>query len=92
MRFIKEAKANPDFTVTIHWEEGGSDTIDFRPLIEGPALAPVRDLDFFLNKLEVVHEGYAIGWPEELHFSADSLWYRVHPDDLKTDYPGVAAQ
>jgi len=92
MRFIRSARANPDFTVTIDWMEGGTDTIDFKPLIQGPALAPVRDPHFFLSKLEVVHDGYAMGWPDELHFSADSLWYRAHPEDLKRDYPDVAAE
>ena len=92
MRFIRSAKANPDFTVTIEWVEGGSDTIDFKPLIQGPALEPVRDPDFFLTKLEVVFDGYAMGWPDDLHFSADSLWYRTHPEDLKQDYPNAAAE
>lgn len=92
MKFIEKAEANPDFTVTLHWAGGGSDRVDFRPLMEGPALTPLHDRSFFQSKLEVVHDGYAIGWPGDLHFSADSLWYRTHPEDLKRDYPEAAAE
>lgn len=92
MRFIEKAKAHEDFTVTIHWVDGGVDTLDFRPLLQGPAFETLRDPEYFAANLDVVHDGYAIGWPDELHFSADSLWYRTHPEDLKRDYPDAAAE
>jgi hypothetical protein len=92
MHFIEKVEGHPDHTVTVHWVGGGSDRVDFRPMLDGPALEPLRDPDFFASMLTVVHDGYAIGWPGDLHFSADSLWYRTHPEDSKRDYPDVAAE
>jgi len=40
----------------------------------------------------VAEDGYYLGWPEEIDFSADSLWYRTHPEDLKRDHPDAAAE
>jgi len=93
MHFIGRAQAHPDFSVTVEWADGGRDTIDFRPLLDGPAFSALRaDPEAFVRTLAVVHEGYALGWPDDLHFSADSLWYRTHPEDLARDHPDAAAE
>jgi hypothetical protein len=93
MRFIEKAQANPDLTVTIEWQGGGTDTIDFKPNVaKGGVCAPLADPAFFTSKMYVAEDGYFLGWPEEIEFSADSLWYRAHPDELKRDYPEAAAE
>lgn len=93
MYYIKSAVANPDFTVTIQWEHGAKTVVDFkRNLEKGGVCIPMRNQDFFVSKMYVADDGYYLGWPEEIDFSADSLWYRTHPEDLKLDYPSAAAE
>ena len=92
MRHIESAQAHPDFSVTVIWREGGADLIDFRPLLHGPVFDRLRDdPKAFVETLEIVFDGYAMGWPDDLHFSADGLWYRAHPDEYARDYPEEAA-
>ncbi|MFM2041847.1 MAG: hypothetical protein RLY86_423 [Pseudomonadota bacterium] len=93
MYYIKSATANDDFTVTIQWLHGVETTVDFKPnLAKGGVCIPMRDVAFFTTKMYVADDGYYLGWPEEIDFSADSLWYRTHPEDLKQDYPNAAAE
>jgi hypothetical protein len=90
---ILAATANPDFTVSIVWEHGAETVVDFSPnLQKGGVCVPMRDVAFFTTKMYVADDGYYLGWPDEVDFSADSLWYRTHPEDLKRDYPDVAAE
>jgi hypothetical protein len=92
MRHVASAEARPDFTVAITWREGGSDVLDFRPLLHGPMFAGLRDdPKAFVETLEIVFDGYAIGWPGERHFSADGLWYTAHPEAYARDFPDEAA-
>jgi hypothetical protein len=98
---IKAALAKPDFSVQIEWQDGSSDTIDFKPIIaRGGVMNRLADPEFFVNALQVEADGYALGWPTTpdrpdevggIDFSAASLWYRAHPDDLKRDEGDEAA-
>lgn len=91
MYAIARATANRDHTVDIHWQHGPSSTVDFKPTIaKGGVFTPMADPEFFATKMQVDPEGYCLGWPDEVDFSADSLWYRTHPDDLQRDY-GVSS-
>ena len=93
MYWIAEATPNPDFTVTIRWKHGAVSVVDFKSTIaKGGVGAVLADPEFFVGKMYVGEEGYYLGWPEEIDFSADSLWYRTHPEDLKRDYPDAAAE
>ena len=93
MYYIDTAVANTDFTVTIHWKHGATSVVDFKPTIaKGKAFAPLADPVFFSTQMYVGEDGYHLGWPDEIDFSADSLWYRTHPEDLKRDYPDAAAE
>lgn len=93
MYWIRDAIANPDFTVMITWKHGPTTVVDFKGNIErGGVCVALADPVFFVNQMYIGEEGYHLGWPEEIDFSADSLWYRTHPEDLMRDYPGVAAE
>jgi hypothetical protein len=93
MYYIAKATANPDFTVTIEWQHGATSIVDFKSTIaKGRVFTPMADVEFFTGRMYVGEDGYYLGWPEEIDFSADSLWYRTHPEDLKRDYPGTAAE
>ncbi|HRJ59719.1 MAG TPA: DUF2442 domain-containing protein [Azospirillaceae bacterium] len=92
MYWIEKATAHPDFTVTIQWRDGAESTVDFKPTIaKGGVFTPMADPDFFVERMHVDEDGYSLGWPEEVDFSADSLWYRTHPEDLERDYGVTAA-
>lgn len=91
MYWIAEATPNPDFTITIRWTHGPTTTVDFKPNIaKGGVCTVLSDPEFFTTKMYVAEDGYYLGWPEEIDFSADSLWYRTHPEDLERDY-GVSS-
>ncbi len=87
------ARARPDFTVELTWEGGDFGTVDFRRNVEsGGVCAPMGDPDVFVAEMKLVDDGHALAWSDEIEFSADSLWYRLHPEDLQRDYPDVAAE
>ena len=78
---IKAARARPDQTVEIEWGDGSLSVVDFAPTIEkGGVFAALGDRDFFVGKLSLGGDGDWLTWPGEIDFSADSLWYRSHPD------------
>ncbi len=78
---IKRAEARPDYTVEIEWGDGSHSIVDFAPTIKiGGVFAALADRDFFVNRLSIGGDGDWLSWPDELDFSADSLWYRSHPD------------
>lgn len=90
---ISSATAHSNGTVTLTWDGGEIGTVDFAPNIErGGVCAPMADPDFFVAKIRVADQGCVLAWSDEIEFSADSLWYRLHPDDLRRDYPEVAAE
>ena len=78
---IKAAEARPDHTVEIEWGDGSRSVVDFAPTVKkGGVFAPLADKDFFVGRLSIGGDGDWLSWPGELDFSADSLWYRSHPD------------
>lgn len=92
MYYISKATPRRDHTIEIEWTHGETSTVDFKPTIaKGGVFTSMADVDFFVEKMHVDEDGYSLGWPEEVDFSADSLWYRTHPDDLERDYGVIAA-
>ncbi len=79
---IKSAKARPDYSVEIEWGDGSRSVVDFAPTIQkGGVFAALTTKDFFVDRLAIGGDGDWLSWPGELDFSADSLWYRSHPDE-----------
>jgi hypothetical protein len=86
---IKSARAHADYTVEIDWADGSRSVVDFSSTIrKGGVFARMRDPDFFVGEMRVGGDGDWLEWPGELDFSADSLWYRSHPNE---NVPQVAA-
>jgi hypothetical protein len=81
MHRIVSAKARPDFTVAILWEDGERTEVQFADLVKGEVCAAMRDPDYFVTRLEVGGDGDWLAW-HEVDFSFDSLWYRSHPEAL----------
>lgn len=92
MYWIEKAVPHRDFTVTITWKHGAESTVDFaRSIAKGGVCTVLADPDFLVGKMYVAEDGYYLGWPVEIDFSADSLWYRTHPEDLERDYDATSA-
>ena len=86
---IKSATAKSDHTVEITWENGTRSVVDFTLTIrKGGLFARLEDVDFFVNELGVGGDGDWLEWPGDLDFSADSLWYRTHPEE---EIPEISA-
>jgi hypothetical protein len=78
---IKTATAHPDHTVEIEWGDGSRSVVDFAPTIrKGGVFSVLADRSFFTGRLSVGGGGDWLSWPGDLDFSADSLWYRSHPE------------
>lgn len=98
---IASARARSDLTVEIEWREGGSDVVDFGPIVaRGGVMSRLGDRRFFVEAMRVEPDGYGLGWPSEpanpneasgIDFSASGLWYRAHPDELAKDLGDAAA-
>jgi hypothetical protein len=87
---IKSAKARPDYSVEIEWGDASRSIVNFAPTIKnGGVFAALAEGDFFVNRLSIGDDGDWLSWPDNIDFSADSLWYRSHPDeDVGKDAPG----
>jgi hypothetical protein len=81
---IIAARARPNFTVEISWDDGSTSSIGFAGIVGRGVAAPLGDFTIFA-KIAAADEGYALAWPDDIEFSADSLWYKAHPDDAKRD-------
>jgi hypothetical protein len=80
MPVIRRVQARPDFSLEIQWEDGETSVVSFPDTIaKDGKFAQLGEWEFFA-KVEVGEDGDSIGWPGELDFGADSLWYRAHPD------------
>ena len=78
---IEEAEARPDYKVEIHWGDSSRSVVDFAPTIrKGGVFAALADKEIFVGRLSVGGDGDWLSWPGDIDFSADSLWYRSHPD------------
>lgn len=96
MRTIAQARPHRDFTVEIDWSEGGSDVVDLRPVASrGGVFTALADPEFFVTAMTVEDGGYGLVWPRQpvaadevggIDISADSLWYRAHPEEWARDY------
>ena len=79
---IRSAAAHHDYTVEIVWSDGTSSTVDFSSTVaKGGVFQPLKDRSFFEGRLRIGGEGDWLEWPGGVDFSADSLWYRSHPDE-----------
>ena len=97
---IARAIAEPDALLRIQWLDGRADAIDFKPIIAlGGVMKALADPIFFATGFSVDLDGYSVGWPSlpnspdevgGIDFSAQGLWYRAHPEDLKRDHRAAA--
>ena len=80
------AKASADYSVEITWDDGSASRVSFAQLVGRGVCAAMQDPDYFVVRASIADDGYALAWPDEVEFSADSLWYKAHPDDARRDF------
>jgi Protein of unknown function (DUF2442) len=78
--------AHPDYSVAITWDDGSASTVSFADLVGRGVCAAMSDRDYFVGRVGLADEGCALGWPDDVEFSADSLWYKSHPEDARRDF------
>ncbi len=82
---VTAAAAKPDYTVEITWEDDSRSVVSFADLVGRGVCKPMSDRAYFVARMTIADEGYALAWPDEVEFSADSLWYKAHPQDAQKD-------
>ena len=60
------------YTLTLRFEDGTEQLIDFRPVLEGEVLSPLQDLDVF-NAVELDATFGTIQWPNGADFDPETL-------------------
>lgn len=80
------AKARPDYSVEVVWDDGSASTVSFAELVGHGVCTAMVDAAYFVDRVSIADEGYVLSWPNDVEFSADSLWYKSHPDDARRDF------
>jgi len=68
------------FTLTIQFEDGTSQTINFRPVLEGALYGPLQDPTLF-SKVQIDPEVHTLVWPNGADFDPAILhnWPESEP-------------
>jgi hypothetical protein len=70
------------YTLALRFDDGTSQRIDFRPVLEGEVFGPLRDLDLF-NAVELDPTFGTIQWPNGADFDPETLHdWPQYRDDL----------
>jgi hypothetical protein len=84
---IGHARANPDFSVDLKFDDGRVARIDLAEMVESAAVAaPFRGPAQFVSALAIVEDGDVLRWSDQFELHADSLRYRAFPEELAQDY------
>jgi hypothetical protein len=69
------------YTLALRFEDGTSQCIDFRPVLEGEIFVPLQDLKFF-NSVELDPVFGTIQWPNGADFDPETLhdWPKYRDD------------
>lgn len=69
------------YTLALRFDDGTSQRIDFRPVLEGEVFAPLRDLTLF-NAVELDPTFGTIQWPNGADFDPETLhdWPKYRDD------------
>jgi hypothetical protein len=84
---IAEAVPHPDHTVTVTWADGVRGVVSFAPfLAKGGVFAALKDPDYFVREMRILHGGIGLTWPNEVDFSADGLRHDASPKEQSGKY------
>lgn len=60
------------YTLTVSFDDGSSQVIDFRPVLKGELYGPLQDLKLF-NRVEIDPETHTLVWPNGADFDPTIL-------------------
>jgi hypothetical protein len=84
---ITFARANPDFSADLRFEDGRQARVDLSEIVRSAAVAaPFRDAIRFVREVTIVEGGNVLRWSDQFELHADSLRYRAFPEELTRDY------
>ena len=61
------------YTLQVHFDDGKSETINFRPVLSGFYYAPLRDLMLF-NQVHIDPDAHTLVWPNGADFDPATLY------------------
>lgn len=61
-----------DYMLTVAFDDGTQHVIDFRPVLAGKLLGPLRDLKLF-NQVQIDREVHTLVWPNGADFDPATL-------------------
>ena len=61
-----------EYTLRITFDDGSTQTINFRPVLEGPLFGPLQETALF-NQVEIDPEVQTLVWPNSADFDPETL-------------------
>ena len=69
-----------DYTLSIYFDDGSEQVVDFRPVLHGEVFGPLRDIAFF-NQVTLDPIVHTLTWPNGADFDPETL--RNWPDYIE---------
>lgn len=69
---VASLRIEAPFTLWLQFEDGAEQIIDFRPVLAGELLGPLRDLTIF-NQVRIDPEVHTLVWPNGADFDPSTL-------------------
>lgn len=68
---VVEAKHNGRFRIRLVFKDATTKTVDFRPWLNGPVFAPLRDVKYFQR---FFLDGGTVAWPNGADIAPETLY------------------
>jgi hypothetical protein len=69
---VTAVQKSAPYSLCVHFDDGSSQSIDFRPVLAGKLLGPLRDLSLF-EQVAIDREVHTLVWPNGADFDAATL-------------------
>lgn len=69
---VKSFEHRGPYTLSVRFDDGTEQAIDFRPVLAGELFGPLRDLALF-NQVRIDPEVHTLGWPNGADFDPATL-------------------
>ncbi len=87
---IAQAEATEGLKVKLTFENGVVGTVDFHELAASPLFSPLKNDEFFKG-VNIIRDGRALAWGEELEICADSLFLKIARKKAEDIFPKAKA-
>ncbi|MFQ5822809.1 MAG: DUF2442 domain-containing protein [bacterium] len=69
---VTALKVVAPYTLNIQFEDGSTQTINFKPILKGEMYGPLLDVNLF-NQVKIVPEVHTLVWPNSADFDPATL-------------------